>query len=93
MIWKLAAYFRDRMSYDILSFRLRRVTRWIAPAPYRGLLLGSVGYDNGTILWHFLPITHFLMWGTRPHALRQDFESYFQDGMSYDIPSFPIILR
>ena len=54
---------------------------------------GNVGYDDGTILWHFLPITHFLTRGTRPRALRQDFESYFQDGMSYDIPSLPKILR
>ena len=40
------SYFRDRKSYDFLSFSLRRLTRCIALAPYRGLLLGSVGYDE-----------------------------------------------
>ena len=36
MIWKLATYFRDRRSYDLLSFRRPCPTRCIVPAPYGG---------------------------------------------------------
>ena len=38
LTWKLDTHFRDKRSYDLLSFRLRSVTRCIVPAPYGGLL-------------------------------------------------------
>ncbi len=38
LTWNLDSCFRDRRSYDLLSFRLRRVTPCIVQTPYGGLL-------------------------------------------------------